>query len=471
MDQDLYDLMMEILAEKRSDFTKDIEFVGTVTTTERDSSGNSAQITHDIFKIIDEMPDGSIVKKLYNENKEYLAAYKSFAGHENDDILLHADSAIIEDSDFMDQLFAKAQHKGFSLDEFHTQIAKLTGMDKEEIKEIGFSSLAAEIDDNGKKKDEDELTLDEETLNEDSKSTGNQSTQDILNKSAKVEQIDLNQKFDDRYHLYDILGVPAGTVLVTAHSDSFIETGDSKKDHTKYGNAFLYPDGTLHSSENKLELVGGEYSNRNINVVKRDGEVEEIYYPSTWRILTDDPRFQHKILASRLDDAGRFETVLGNEDVTDNKQVIAKQLETVRSFPEPEQTEIRYFFDEDKNDKYRTTRQIDEIEEHKGHGCENLGMLEANGNLNDGHLHGEQAAELIMADKDFVDSIHDTLDNEMVAERFEKIAAENRGRDNASLIEMTKWSLKADDQNRDKNHSDEERDDTDFMPSHNHPGE
>lgn len=470
MNQDLYDLMMEILAEKRTEFTKDIEFAGTVTTTERDSSGNKAQITHDIFKIIDEMPDGSIVKKLYTENKEFLTAYKSFAGHENDDILLHADSSILDDKDFMDQLFAKAQNKGFSLDEFHTQIAELTGMDKDEIKKVSFNKLDAQVENKDKKKDEDELTLNEDVLNSDEQNTGNQTTQDILNKSAKAEQIDLNQKFDDRYYLYDIIDVPKGTILVTAHSDAFMDTENSKTDHTKCGNAFLYPDGTLHSSQGKLELVGGEYSDRTINVVKRDSKVEETYYPSTWRILTNDSRFQHKILASRIDDAGRFETVLGNEDVTDNKRIIAKQLETVRSIPEPEQTEIRKFFDEDKNDKYRTTRQIDEIDIHKSHNCENLGMLEANGNLNDGHLHGEQAAEMIMSDKDFVDSIHDTLDNEMVAERFEKIAAENKGRDNKTLIEMTKWSLKADDQNKGKD-SLEEREDDDFMHSHTHPGE
>lgn len=71
MDKSLYEIMQELLAEKKSDFTKDIKYLGTITSDKQTSTGNVAT-TQDIFMMIDEMPDGTVVQKFYDGDKNFI---------------------------------------------------------------------------------------------------------------------------------------------------------------------------------------------------------------------------------------------------------------------------------------------------------------------------------------------------------------------------------------------------------------
>lgn len=71
MEKSLYEIMQELLAEKKSDFTKDIKYLGTITSDEHSSTGN-VRVTKDIFMMIDEMPDGTVIQKFYDNDKNFI---------------------------------------------------------------------------------------------------------------------------------------------------------------------------------------------------------------------------------------------------------------------------------------------------------------------------------------------------------------------------------------------------------------
>ena len=118
-----------------------------------------------------------------------------------------------------------------------------------------------------------------------------------------------------------------------------------------------------------------------------------------------------------------------------------------------------------KNGVYDVSEKIDEAKTHPD--GEKMTIDEIDGNLNTGHIHGEEDAERLMNDEEVGQTFRDSFDNEQIAERFEEIRKANSGRDTKSLIEMTKWSLLA-DLNPDKNVTEHTEEIDEYLHSHDH---
>ncbi len=97
MEKSLYEIMQELLAEKKSDFTKDIKYLGTITSDRHTATGN-VSVTQDIFMMIDEMPDGSVVQKFYDGDKNCIG------GCDKDGKIFPSAEFANEDLSFLGQL-------------------------------------------------------------------------------------------------------------------------------------------------------------------------------------------------------------------------------------------------------------------------------------------------------------------------------------------------------------------------------
>ena len=73
-----------------------------------------------------------------------------------------------------------------------------------------------------------------------------------------------------------------------------------------------------------------------------------------------------------------------------------------------------------------------------------MSLAEADGRPETGHIHGEEAAEIILADDEFVNNTNDIYSAKDIAERFESIREKNHGLDRNELIEATKRDLEED---------------------------
>ena len=208
MDKDLYEMMQKILEIKKTNFTEDIRYLGTITSNESTPTG-SVQVTRDIFMLIDQMPDGSAVQKFYDGDGNFVA------GSSNLDNKIYPSATFAEeDLSFMGQLEDLSKTSGISLNEFDNyleNIAKTLGVSKEDILSMSTVDLNQKVATKGKI----QLGLDEDDEeNEQSSINAN-----ILNNISKKQEIDLNQKVDDDHTLAEILGVPAGSKLISVYSD------------------------------------------------------------------------------------------------------------------------------------------------------------------------------------------------------------------------------------------------------------
>ena len=106
MDKSLYEIMQEILEEKKSDFTKDIKYLGSITSDEPSSTG-SVKVTKDIFMMIDEMPDGTMVQKFYDNDKNFIG------GTDRDGRIYPSPEFAYDDLSFLGQLEDLSMEKRF----------------------------------------------------------------------------------------------------------------------------------------------------------------------------------------------------------------------------------------------------------------------------------------------------------------------------------------------------------------------
>ncbi len=271
-----------------------------------------------------------------------------------------------------------------------------------------------------KKVEEEGIDKVSEGLSDEEKEQQNKLLLDFLNIK---QEIPLDQKIDTKYTAAELLGEDSGSTLLVHDNgrsfDLFIKTAD----------------GELKSPEN-LERFRGTDSDVQTYEMNRDGsQVEKRQVQSTFEIKS--PLVKNAIFNIRYGQMGKVEMSYGQKDKTDHLKAVTYTMED----PETHYVtrEVRNEFDP-KNGEYNISNKVDEIEEHND--C-NLTLAEADGNLHTGHMHGEEAANIILADDEFVNETNDAFTHNDVAERFEHMREQNPSLDNDELIEITKEELLA----------------------------
>lgn len=244
------------------------------------------QVTKDIFVLTDEMPDGSVVQKFYDSDKNFIA------GMDKDGKVYPSAEFANEDLSFLGELQNLSNGPSLNeLDEKLETISKKLGISKNDVLSMSETDLEKSIGEKGNA----QLSLDND------KEEDKEQNADILDNISSKQETDLNNKIDDRHTLADVLGVPTGSKLIAVYSTAI----QGNTNTTRFSFIIQNPDGTLEPAD-MLDQVGGKDSDKKIHETNRDGsEVEEISVQSSYAIKS--PIVSNAILTARVGSMGYIE--------------------------------------------------------------------------------------------------------------------------------------------------------------------
>ena len=420
MDKSLYEIMQEIYAQKKTEFSKDIKLIGTLTS-EEDSPNGKVLVTNDVFLIIDEMPDGTTSQRFV------------ITGLDKDGKIYPAQEIAQDDISFLAQFQNMNKVEVISLNEMDKQlekVAKKLGISKEEVCSMSEVDLDKALDDKGLSKED--LDKDE---SQKSKQDENTPDPEVLNNINAKQEIKTNIKVDDKYTLADILGVPAGSKLLVVYPTNIPDR--SKLPYTTSLICMIQnPDGSIEYS-NALTQVGGKDSDKNVYEVNRDGSrVEEKSVKSSFAIKSNIVK--NGIITARIGSMGYIEVGFGYMDKTSHKDVVSERLEDQHT--RYTTYEVRKEFSP-REGVDNIPDKMDEIKEHpeiSKNGQDGITLAEADGNLATGH---EEVLEQIKA---YNPDIADVFTDEEIIDRYHSMCEKNPESSKEDLIRYTEEDLSED---------------------------
>lgn len=384
----------------------------------------NVQVTRDIIALIDIEEDGTPFIKYYDENQTLIAVRGT------DGELYPSKEFMFDDLAFLSEMDENLEQEGVSfkdLDEKLEKLAKHLGVDKSDI----LSMSEAELDTIVANKEDDELSVFDDENSNLTQEEKRQKNSNVLENINGKQEIDLDNKVDNKYTLAQILDVPAGLKLVIVDSNR-IQNNDVS---TRFSCVIKTPNNELLPAD-MLNQVGGKNSDKNVREVNRQGKVEKQNIQSSFAI--DSPLADNAVITIRRGAMGTTKVAYGLTDPTSHRDVFAQDLETSETYPVS--ARVRGEFSH-AHGVYNVTEKMDEIEKHEAHGERVLSLEEADGRPETGHIHGEEAAEIILADDDFVRTTDDLYSSKDVAERFESVMEKNPNLNRDELIELTKEEL------------------------------
>lgn len=438
MDKKIYETMASLLEKNKTEFTKDIRFIGTIETIESGKTGDVTTL-HDIFVMIDDMPDGSTVEKFFNENEDFIAGRNKNVDEHSDNPLnkdgklFPAAELAYEDLSFLGQIEELTQEKGISLDELDyelEQIAQELGLSKEEILAMSEIDLEQRIGENAK--EDPQLTLDDDDQEVSEEQT--KQNKNALENIKGKQEINLDAKVDTKNTLGQILGVPEGSKLIAVYSDAIKGNTNS----TRFSFIIKNPDGTL-SPADMLEQTGGKESDKNIYETNRDGsEVEKKRVNSSYKI--NSPLVENGLLTARIGSMGYIEVDYGQIDKTHNKDAFTQELETTHT--RYTTREVREEFGRQQGtDNIRDN--LKEARDYIENGNRPLTLDEVDGDPSTGNVNDKILSEI----KNYDSNISDVFTDNEIVERFKKVRALNPDFDIEDAIRNTGEELSTDAEN------------------------
>ena len=196
----------------------------------------------------------------------------------------------------------------------------------------------------------------------------NQEEKDERNKKAlenisSRQEINMDEKVDEKHTLAEILGVEAGCKLLAVDSDKIIDNQNT----TRFSLIIQAPDGSLRPAD-MLEQVGGKDSDKTIYETNRDGsKVEKLSVKSSYKI--NSPLVKNGIITVRYGDMDRVKVGYGLTDPTSHRDAITQELRG-REVLYRTSREVREEFGP-YNGTRDVTEKIDEAEEHPENEYEN----------------------------------------------------------------------------------------------------
>ena len=423
MDKDLYRIMKEIEEKENQNAqeykkfkVQDVEYIGVVELTE-EINGVETKIQKDVYRVIEEMEDGSIVENYYDENKEFIA------GRDKNGRMCLNSQELYKDTNIMQQIENLREQPGVTLSQIEEnveKIAKHLGMKKEQVLAMSEVDLEQEVENKGEEEKEDEKIVLEDDMEgqEQSKEEQREQNEETLNNISAKQEIDLNKRVDDLHTLGDILGVNSGAKLIVVYSEAI----EDNENTTKFSFIIKNPDGSLENAD-MLNQVGGKQSDKNVYEVNRDGSnVEKKSVQSSYAI--NSPIVKNGLITARIGQMGYVEVGYGQIDKTSNKDAMTHELETNQT--RYVKRDVQREFSERKGTD-NIKENIKEIKEHEKHDCDEVTLREADGNEDTGHKHFEdsQMAEAVEKIKQEHPDVERAFTDEEIQERIEHLQENN----------------------------------------------
>lgn len=434
MDKDLYDIMQKIKAEKSSDNTLDVKYLGTISKDEYSSNG-VVRVTKDVIAMIDVTPEGQTIIKYYDENQNLIA------GRGLDGELFPSQDYMSDDLGFLSEIDSLDETEGISLTELDnelSEISKKLGISKSDI----IKMSKAELDEVIAERETETIDVSDDVLPGLIDEEKNKQNEAALKNLNSKQEIDLNKKIDDRLTLAEVLGVPEGSKLIVVYSDQIKDNANS----TRFSCIIQSSDGSLQNAD-MLTQVGGKESDKNVYETNRDGsKVDKKVVQSSYSI--NSPLVKNGILTVRIGQMGTIEVGYGQINKTSHKDAFTERLEAKETYPIT--SSVRSEFGKNKGTD-NISDKLNEIKEHEKNGCKNMTILEADGNINTGHVHSNDIIDLILSDDTVGAKIDETFTHNEIKERFEAIQSKNPSNTFEENIEITKADL-AEDANYFRSH-------------------
>lgn len=198
MEKDLYRIMKEIIEKKGKDNTMDVKYIGKVTEYQKDGDID-IKVVRDVYMIIEEMEDGTLIQKFYDENMNF------FGGKNKEGKLIPSQNEMEKNPNLLEQIEKLNLAAGISLNEIEKQInviSKKIGVKKNEVLAMTEINLEQKIGEKEKNKEEQKIILeDDEDNKEEDKEEIIKDNENILKNVNVKQEIDLDKKIDDRYTL------------------------------------------------------------------------------------------------------------------------------------------------------------------------------------------------------------------------------------------------------------------------------
>lgn len=373
-----------------------------------------------LFVLIELSPEGNTIKRYYDEDSNLLA------GGTNDMLFPSPELANYGDK-FLDQLDNIDESQEISLTELDKEldeVSRVLGISKSDVISMSKVELDAVI----KNKEVIDLS-DDKDLSPEEIDTHNNA---VLERLEIKQEIDLDKKIDDKYTLADVLDVEKGSQLIVVDSDEIANSEHT----TRFSCAIKGPDGNIRSAD-MLTQAGGKNSNKNVYETNRDGsKVENKVVQSSFAINSE--KFKNGIITVRHGQMGTIEVGYGQMDKTEHQYAFTQRLETREIYPVT--SRVREEFSKDKGE-YNIDRKIDEIKEHEEHGCGNMTLAEADGDPYTGHIHSDEAVDIILEDEQVGGLIAETYNREDIKKHLESNQKDNPDCNFEELIEITKNEL------------------------------
>ncbi len=339
----------------------------------------------------------------------------------------------IDDNSKIDTLSKSEESQESSLTELDsdlTEVSKFLGIPKSKI----LSMSRVDLDKAIASKETTRINLDTNSQSKKSQEEIDTQNEQALQGLTSKQEIDLDNKVDNKHTLAEIMNLEPGSKLLVVDSEDI----ENNQNTTHFSCIIKTPDGTLQNPD-MLNQIGGKTSDRNVHEVDREGKVQRQNVLSTFEINT--PEASNAVINIRRGQMGTLKVSYGLTDPTSHKDIFSQDLETDETYPV--KSRVRSEFSE-RLGVYNVTNKMDEIEKHSSHGESTLSLEEADGRPDTGHIHGEEAARIILADDDFIRATNDLYTEREVAERFESIRVKNPSFDRNELIKATKNDLELD---------------------------
>ena len=363
--------------------------------------------------------------KYYDEDKICIA------GRGTNGELLPTREKLNDDLSFLSQLDEIDETQAFSLKEIDktiTEVSKILGIDKSDV--LSLSQI--ELDQVIKNKETGSLDLSEDKKDTPIQNNQNEHNKNILQNLNIKQDIDLSKRFDNKNTLADKLNLDPSDHLVIVYSNTI----ENNENSTRFTPVVKHADGTLEKAENLIQ-VGGKDSDKTVYEVDKTGEnVKEKDIKSSFMV-----EGSNEILTVNYGKMGTIEVGFGEMDRTSNREALTQMLQARNMYPVT--SRVREEFSQNKGIN-NIPKKMDEIQEHKKYGCDNLTLNEADGNPDTGHFHSDEVVEAILSDENVGKTIDDCFTENEITNRFEFIKEKNPSLDFDKLIEITKAELATD---------------------------
>ena len=426
-------------------FVIDVEYLGEVDMADNDLQENLKSVYKIIEQDVNKEGEIIIVERFYTEDFQFLGGNNKSDGQ--DFITLGQEILNIKkiDSVKLQENLNSMPDKGISLEELEKkelkEIAKVLGINDEEINSMSEMELAQEIEQKEQAQGTEEKQEQKEINKEEVKQISNQK-----------QEINLNTKVDDKRTLGQALDLDTSefSKVAIVYSDRLneITNSEDKINNTRYSFVAIRKDGTALNISDRLQVDARTGNNQNRDSIKIDADKtarKDNNTKSRFQIIGENGKnagksdYEKETLSIENGQYGEIKAYYGKGRSRHNNENIETQLET--SNVRPTTRELRSL-QADRKGQYNTDKMVEEADKYLDKNSEEkVSMYNVDGDeytvadevevFVENHI--DEWTEVVMEDTDVSTVFTENEVNEMITNYWVNEYAEEEKNDDGKI--------------------------------------